>query len=292
MMEPVTFYLMNRKGWSVLKAVLDKFGSPAVHAVIASRDAAMAKDYYDEITGLCREHNVSVYDRNSTGLKPSAYKIAIGWRWIIPDAENLIVLHDALLPRYRGFAPLVNSLINGEKKAGVTALFASAEYDKGDVISQLETTLSYPVKIADAIEQVSNLYEQLVLDILNKLAAGKKLSANRQDERNASYSLWRDEDDYRIDWMEKASVIRRFIDAVGFPFKGASAVVDGKMLRISDAEELPDVKIENRQTGKVIFVYDGKPVVVCGEGLLKINALHDEAGNSMLPFSKFRSRFA
>jgi len=290
-MEAVTFYLMNRKGWSVLKAVLDRFGAKAVHAVIASRDAAMAKDYYDEITGLCREYNVSVYDRNETGIKLSEYKIAIGWRWIIADANNLIVLHDALLPRYRGFAPLVNSLINGEKKAGVSALFASAEYDRGEVISQLETTLTYPVKIAAAIEQVSSLYEELVLEILNSLATGKKLKGRRQDESKATYSLWRDEADYRIDWSCEASVIRRFIDAVGFPFKGASCVVDGKTLRITDAEELPDVIIENRHAGKVIFVQDGKPVVVCGRGLLKVHDLSDEAGNSMLPFTKFRSRF-
>jgi methionyl-tRNA formyltransferase len=112
-----------------------------------------------------------------------------------------------------------------------------------------------------------------------------------QDESKATYSLWRDEADYRIDWTKQATMIRRFIDAVGFPFKGASCVVDGKVLRIAEAEEIADVIIENRDAGKVIFIQDGKPVVVCGQGLLKIHGLYDELGNSMLPFARFRSRF-
>jgi methionyl-tRNA formyltransferase len=68
--------------------------------------------------------------------------------------------------------------------------------------------------------------------------------------------------------------------------------MNGRLVRIFEAEELPDVVVEDRAPGKVIFVQDGRPVVVCGSGLLRILDLRDDAtGESLLPLRKFRSRF-
>jgi len=290
-MEPVTLYIMNRKGWSVLSAVLNVFGREVIGAVITARDAAMAKDYHQEIVELCKQNNIPVFDRTSAEIPQARYKIAIGWRWMIKDDKDLIVLHDSLLPRYRGFAPLVNALINGEQQTGVTALFASGEYDRGPVIAQMAIPVSYPVKIADMIEDVSNLYEKIVVSIFKKIGDGEAINGREQDEKDASYSLWREEADYFIDWNKDAAYIRRFIDAVGFPFKGAATCMENNILRIMEAEVLPDVKIENRDAGKIIFMHDGHPVVVCGQGLLKLTAISNEEGKSLLPFSKFRVRF-
>ncbi len=290
-MEPVSFYLMNQRGWSVLSAVLDGFGAGIIRAVVTSRDTAMSKDYYDEIVSLCGKHKVPVYDRTSVDIPKKGFKIAIGWRWLIPDSTNLIVLHDSLLPRYRGFTPLVNMLINGEQKIGVTALYASEEYDKGEIIGQLAVPALYPLRISAAIEQVSSLYEKLVLDILRQFAQGKRPASSSQEEALATYSLWREEADYRINWNLPAPEIRRFIDAVGFPYKGASSRAGDKTVRIQAAEEAGDVRIENRDAGKIIFMNEGKPVVVCGQGLLQITDIQDEEGKSLLPYTKFRTRF-
>lgn len=290
-MPSVVLYLMNKKGWSVLSAVLKLYGKDVVAAVITARDPAMTMDYYDEIVSLSGQYNVPVYDRKNADSYSGKYKMAIGWRWIISDDDHLIVFHDSLLPRYRGFAPLVNALINGEEEVGATALFATAEYDKGEIIEQLSLTVSYPLKISDAIDAVSNLYEQLALNIFKQLYSGQVLLSYPQDEQQATYSLWREEADYMIDWNKPASFIKRFIDSVGFPFKGASAQAGECIYRIYDAVEIPDVKIENRDVGKIIFIQDGRPVVVCGEGLLRLHEMTDESGETVLPFKKFRIRF-
>ena len=95
-----------------------------------------------------------------------------------------------------------------------------------------------------------------------------------------------------MDWSLDASRIERFVDAVGFPFKGAAATIEGKLFRIRKCEAMTDVMIENRSLGKVIFAEDGKPVVVCGQGLLKILHLtEDGAECNFLPLSRFRTRF-
>ena len=54
---------------------------------------------------------------------------------------------------------------------------------------------------------------------------------------------------------------------------------------------MPDLKIKNRVPGKIIFMSDGIPTVVCGTGLLTITSAVDVSGQSIFPLKKFRSRF-
>ena len=119
------------------------------------------------IHDLCEKEQIKWVDRSCKPIIDSAYSIAIAWRWLIPiETHNtLIILHDSLLPKYRGFAPLVNMLINHEPSIGVTALFANEEFDRGDIICQKSDSVVYPIRIDEAIEKVSKLYVEIVLDI-------------------------------------------------------------------------------------------------------------------------------
>lgn len=204
----------------------------------------------------------------------------------------MIVLHDSLLPRYRGFNPLVTALQNGDTTIGVTAVFAGREYDRGEIIGQSSSTIAYPIRIRDAISAVIPNYLELAIRVARSLAEGGALHATPQNDATASYSLWRDEEDYAIEWSASGDYIKRFVDSVGYPYKGALAIMDGAAIRVLDAETVEDVAIENRTPGKVIFVRDGMPVVVCGKGLLMIKeAVDDATRKSVLPLSRFRVRF-
>lgn len=283
---------MSRKGFKVLETLSRDFRE-LIDFVVTQPDKSVQEDYYAEIKELCRRSGIPCYDRRGDYAVMSEYALAVSWRWLIDSGETtLIVFHDSLLPKYRGFNPLVSYLINGEPRIGVTALFASEEYDRGDVIGQASSQISYPLKIAEAIETVSDDYAELASRIAGEIKRGEKLAAVPQDEAEASYSLWRDELDYRLDWTLSADEIRRTVDAVGFPYKGASTLVNGKLARVFEVEEANDVIIENRAPGKVIFIKDRCPIVVCGRGLVKIKTLiDDETGKSLLPLGSLRSRF-
>lgn len=180
-------------------------------------------------------------------------------------------------------------LINKEKKIGVTALFANENYDCGDIIFQSISKVTYPIKIADAIEKISENYIETVLYIIEKINLREPLIGIPQDNNNATYSLWRDDDDYIIDWNKNSKFIENFINSVGYPYNGASTFIDRKKIRILEAEDFPDVKIMNRTPGKIIFVENSYPIVVCGEGLLKLKkVVSDTANQDLLPFKNFR----
>lgn len=287
---------MTKKGFLVLKNLLKSNYAPHLAFVVGALDRNVRNDYNAEIQELCTEYGIPYYDKHESGYKDVQveYFLAISWRWLIKTANStsLIVLHDSLLPRYRGFSPLVNCLINGEKEIGVTALFAEKEYDKGPIIGQSKINVEYPIKIATAIDLISNCYVDLVLDIFSKINSNTIISAEPQDESLATYSLWRDEEDYKIDWSKSSKEIVRFIDAVGNPYLGASTFVGKRKVRIFKSIEIPDIIIENRSPGKVIFMQEGNPVVVCGEGLLKIeHAIFDDDHEPLLPLKTFRIKF-
>ena len=289
----ITIFAMTERGFKVISEIIKEFGSSFIELVISAKDENIKNDYFKEIEELCRENNIVFTDRKSNFEIKTEFIFAIGWKWLIKleDDRKLIVFHDSLLPKYRGFAPLVNSLINGEKEIGVTALFASEEYDKGDVIFQSKTTIEYPIKIEKAIELNNENYVRSALYISKLVKQEKSIQAKSQNELEATYSLWRNEEDYKINWNESAIQIKRFIDATGTPYKGAFTMVENEKIRILDAEVVQDLKIMPRDFGKVIFVDKGNPIIVCASGLLKITmAFNEDKMTNFLPLKKFRIR--
>jgi methionyl-tRNA formyltransferase len=283
---------MTEKGYRVLSYLLAHYDKALIAQVVGARDKNLAQDFYEEIQALCAQEGIRFYNRSQSLLVASDFSLAVSWRWLIKEAATLIVLHDSLLPRYRGFAPLVNALINGEPVIGVTALFANAEFDRGDIVTQAARPVPYPIKIAQAIELSVECYLEVVGYVLQQLSQGQALEATAQREEEATYSLWRDDEDYAVDWSQSSGYLKRFVDAVGWPYRGASTRVNGQLCRVVEAEVVPDVFIENRTAGKVLFMNEGQPVVVCGTGLLRVTDLRNEANQQVLPLTQFRTRFA
>lgn len=293
-MSDVAFYIMNSKGWFVLSQFIEKFGHEKIAYVVSEQDLNMKNDFFHDIEKISLENKIPFYKRTDfdSDLEKNfnGYKFAIGWRWLIGSQENLIVFHDSLLPKYRGFAPLVNSLINKELRGGVTALFADVKYDVGDIICQKSVEFSYPLKIETAISKIQPLYFDLISEIYNFIQIGESLKASVQDHSKATYSLWLDQEDYYINWKWSAEKIKRFVDAVGFPYDGAKAILNGEIVKLIDVEVLEDVEIEHRERhiGKVIF-FDSNPIIVCASGIIKLVEILDLSGQSLK--INFRSRF-
>jgi methionyl-tRNA formyltransferase len=293
MNRKVAFYVMSRRGLYALQKFIENFGVAAIDGVVGAADPAVKDDPYSEIVALALQHGIPFYDRNvkQPPFTSGTLKFAVGWRWLIQDAENLIVFHDSLLPKYRGFAPLVNCLVKGERATGVSAIFAAEEYDKGKIIAQKSVAIDYPIKIKHAIEKIEPLYAALIAEIYTDWMAGSDITGVSQLESDATYSPWLDEQDYAIDWSWPADKIKRFIDAVGYPYAGARTRVADQIYIIEEAEVMKDLVVENRprHLGKIISMRDGIPVVICGDGLLALQQMTTPAGDACK--INFRSRF-
>ncbi|MBE0472308.1 MAG: hypothetical protein IBX55_22715 [Methyloprofundus sp.] len=135
------------------------------------------------------------------------------------------------------------------------------------------------------------MYFELVDEIYTRVLAGEPLAGYKQDENQATYSLWLDHEDYFIVWSWSAEKIKRFVDAVGYPYDGAKARLNDKVIFFKEVDVLNDVVVEHRERhiGKVIFIEKGVPVIVCQQGLLVLKEITD--ANGKMVQINFRSRF-
>ena len=292
----VLVYCLGQKGFRLVEALVKNFVTLKISCVIG-KDVGVSDDYNENIKKLCTQNKIDIIERDNLIAVNNKFDLflAAGWRWIIRDIphQKLIIFHDSLLPKYRGFAPLVSALINRETKVGVTALFGLDQYDCGNILLQKSLDVHYPTTIGNEIDRISVIYAELAVELVAKFISGQNsIVGHQQDEHEATYSLWRDEEDYRIDWNADSSDIVHFINCVGNPYRGASAILNGELVRILKATSISDVKIENRVVGKVIFNQKTGPIVVCGKGLLAIEDMRNDLGEYILPLSSFRSRFS
>lgn len=292
MTEKIYLFILSQKGFEVLVHIIEVYGEKVISGVVIGKDENSLYDYSDLIEESCKKYNIKFAYRGESYEVDTRYAFVIGWKWMIRDSGFIpIIFHDSLLPKYRGFNPLVSALINGDCEVGVTALFAAEQYDKGDIIAQEVVKISYPIKIQDAIKFVSVAYNRLAIKILDLICTKKILEGVKQKESSASYSLWRDDADYKVNWSRDAYYVKRHVDAVGRPYRGAHTKFDDQMLIIHDVEVVVDRDIVNRTPGKVIDIESGCPLVVCGAGIVRITNATLENGDSALPFRKLRVRF-
>jgi methionyl-tRNA formyltransferase len=218
-----------------------------------------------------------------------------GWQHLTPDigAVPEVVLHDSLLPRLRGFNPTVTALIEGHDQLGVTAFLKVDEVDAGPILSQHAIGIRPPVTIAAALEAIRPCYAAAAMDAITAFGRGPTGSGSNgreQDHARATYSIWRDEDDYRLDLTGDADRVVRTVMALGDPYLGASAVLSGRRVRILAARPRPEVPFERRDPGKVWRLEDDGPVVVCGSGMVQFTRIVDDEGREVV-VDRLRTRF-
>ncbi len=222
--------------------------------------------------------------------------ICVGWRYLISDEVcdlvngNVVVAHDSLLPKFRGFAPLPTALIEGEDRTGVTFLKATAGVDSGPIYWQD----SFPISSSDTIGTLIQKTLPIYVEGVRKAVFKEFAAPQPQIDSMATYSVWRNEDDYWIDWTQFAEVIERTIRALGPPYSGARTIAEGRPIAILSAKIEEDVKFAIRQPGKIWDVDEaGRPAVICGRGILRLYAARyiDGEQEPFIPLNKLRIRF-
>lgn len=229
-------------------------------------DTAVVVDRRPDLDALATQHGVGLV-------------LTVGWQYLIDPvpAVPLVVLHDSPLPELRGFAPTVTALIEGRDRLGVTAILPAAEADAGDVLAQHCVAIVPPVRLATALELLRPCYLSCATDVID-LAAEGPLVGTPQDDALATHSIWRDTEDYRLDLAADASRVVRTVLALGDPYPGATALLDGEEVRVLDAHEEAEVAFVHRAPGKVWRADDRGPVVVCGRGMVRFTDLRDRDG--------------
>jgi len=298
----LALFLATEKGYKSLECLINTGRASSIGCVFSFNETGVAHDWFNDIKELCSANGILFLTWNDAKNKLAEIftqnKItsaaAISWRYLIPLSINnflqipLIVFHDSLLPKYRGFAPTPTAIINGENIIGITALFASQKADEGDIIIQRKIEVPHDKYMHEIVSEQAFLYADMLLDIFLMLES-ENLKSYKQDESQASYSIWRNYDDCRINWNNSAEYIYNFIRALGAPYLGAYCYYDGEKIIIDTSEVIPDKFFELRDAGKIWSINDNKPEIICGKGMLKITHARYENGKQVI-FRKLRAK--
>ncbi len=159
------------------------------------------------------------------------------------------------------------------------------EVDKGDIIIQRKITVEKDDYISDIIKKQSIVYAEILLEILER----ESFEIVRQEEEKATYCIWRDVEDCKINWEKSAYEIYNLVHAVASPYPGAFCFYKSKKIIIDKVEVSEDINFEIRQSGKIWSIQKNKPLIICGQGMIKIVSARYEDGQKVI-FDKLRIR--
>lgn len=123
-------------------------------------------------------------------------------------------LHAALLPQYRGAAPLNWAVIHGDKETGVTTFFLDHEIDTGRIIMQEKCPIHDTDNVGDVHDRLMFLGSDLVLKTVKAIEDGTAKSVPQEqfmtDEplRHAPKIF---KETCRIDWSAGLNPVYNFV---------------------------------------------------------------------------------
>ena len=206
--------------------------------------------------------------------------------WQMPPLGSFTA-HAALLPKYRGAAPITWAIINGETETGITTFFHKHEIDTGDIIQQVKIP-NHETDNAEVIhDKLMLLSGQLVTETVDNIIAGTVTSVPQDDikdvEPTPAPKIFRDT--CRINWNQPSKNVYDFIRGLS-PYPAAWTTLNGKSVKIYETSL--DMAASNPITANKpgTIITDNKTLfkVLTADGALNIKMMQME-GKKRMPVS-------
>lgn len=198
--------------------------------------------------------------------------------WDMPQYGTFNV-HAALLPQYRGAAPINWAVINGETQTGVTTFFLDKDIDTGRVIMQKSFDIPDTADVEYVYDGLMRLGAEICLETLEQIVAadGHPESIPQDQLVTAGQTLHAApkifKETCQIDWNKSAKQVYDFVRGLS-PYPGAWTTLvapDGKetVLKIFKTSRTAASQGETGTTG----VLNHMPCVWAADGRLQIDEL-------------------
>ncbi|MEL7025415.1 MAG: methionyl-tRNA formyltransferase [Pseudomonadota bacterium] len=211
------------------------------------------------------------------GLDALDLLIVAAYGLILPqpvlDAPRLgcVNIHASLLPRWRGAAPIVWAIAEGDSVSGVCLMQMEAGLDTGPVLAEQRTPIQADETAADLHDRLAQLGGNLLVHDLPDILRGA-LDPQVQDHENATYARKLVREDGVIDWGQPAVDIDRRIRAFN-PYPGCVARLDDEPVKIWRSVLGPADRRELNEPGKVLNVGADGIEVGCLRGSVLLTEL-------------------
>ena len=279
-----------------LKALIDN--EYHVVAVVTQPDKPVGRHQNElqpsEVKKYALEHNLPVLQPEK--MKDPAFieqlrsynanlQVVVAFRmlpevvWAMPEYGTFNV-HAALLPQYRGAAPINWAVINGETETGVTTFFLDHDIDTGRIIMKKHFPIPDDANVEYVYDGLMHLGAEICLETLEAIiAADGHPETVAQDEALSTSEALKPapkifKETCQIDWNQSAKRVYDFVRGLS-PYPGAWTLLrdaDGndtvlKIFRTTKTNESCGVGVGTlRADRKHLYV-------ACSDGWLQIDEL-------------------
>lgn len=198
-------------------------------------------------------------------LKPDL-QIVVAFRmlpqvvWALPPLGTFN-LHAALLPQYRGAAPINWSIINGDTETGITTFFLDEQIDTGRIILQERTPIALEDNAEDVHDKLMMQGAELVIKTVRLIESGEAKATDQSqfmtdEPLRPAPKIFKDT--CQIKWQELT--VKRAYDFIRglSPYPGAwtHVIANGKEteMKIYRTSMVPDASANFNNE----FISDGK----------------------------------
>ncbi|MBC7428132.1 MAG: methionyl-tRNA formyltransferase [Bacteriovorax sp.] len=261
-------------GYTTLKAISSKI---SIVGILTDFSSVKIIDWADEnkLPILIGNPRKDLFSQKVQSIGPFDILLSINYLFIIEkhliELPRIIAIniHGSKLPKYRGRAPHIWALINGEKSLGITVHQIDEGCDTGDIILQKEIELSNHITGGEVLKIFEREYPILLTEVLRSIEASK-IKFVKQNHLEATVFGKRQPGDGEVSWDWDSKRILNWTRALTAPYPGAFTFLRGKKIFIWNIEESdlnPDTFEKN---GKIVKVTEDALFIKIPDKILKI----------------------
>lgn len=202
--------------------------------------------------------------------------------WSIPHLGTFNA-HAALLPQYRGAAPINHAVINGEKTTGVTTFLIDHEIDTGKILLSEETPIGPMDTAGDVHDRLMAIAARLAVKTIRGLTEHTIKPVSQEETARGTVLKPAPKifpADTYIDWTGEYSAVHNFIRGLS-PYPGARTTLarDDNRLTLKILGSRPDER--KSDCGRLTFTQKGELFIGCRNGSVEITAVQAEGRRKM-----------
>jgi methionyl-tRNA formyltransferase len=189
-----------------------------------------------------------------------------------------INVHASLLPKYRGGAPIHQSIIDGEKETGVTIMYMVEKLDAGDILTQVRVPIEDQDTVGSLHDKLSEAGSKLLLETLPKLI-DHKISPIPQEEGLVTYARNILRENERIDWGKTAREINNQVRGLN-PWPVSFTLLEGEPFKVWWGVVVQEGG-KYSDPGTVLNLSPEGIDIACGDGIFRMKEVQPSGKRKM-----------
>ncbi|MEG0872728.1 MAG: methionyl-tRNA formyltransferase [Clostridia bacterium] len=180
-----------------------------------------------------------------------------------------INVHGSLLPNYRGSAPIQWSIINGDKKTGITTMYMDEGMDTGDMLLKENVDIEDDDNFLTIHDKLKDIGARLLVSTLELISLDKIIGIKQPEKCSIAPMITKEMT--KIDFNKNSRDIFNFVRGLS-PFPGAYITKeDGKIYKVYRVQAIYDESIASEiENGSILVLAKDKLYIKCADGYVKI----------------------